>query len=66
METYVHGTLEQALLLLDKIQRNKNTERIGNLFEDLFTEEKQLIPEIKDSSKLKRSNLKILAQYYQI
>ncbi|AIL44364.1 Eco57I restriction-modification methylase domain-containing protein [Elizabethkingia anophelis] len=58
METYVHGTLEQALLLLDKIQRNKNTERIGNLFEDLFTEEKQLIPEIKDSSKLKKEQFK--------
>ncbi|OPC03212.1 restriction endonuclease subunit R [Elizabethkingia meningoseptica] len=35
METYVHGTLEKALLLLDKIQKTKHTERIGNLFEDL-------------------------------
>ncbi|MCL1663404.1 toprim domain-containing protein [Elizabethkingia ursingii] len=58
METYVHGTLDRALLLLDKIQRNKNTERIGNLFEDLFAEEKQVIPEITNPSKLKKEQFK--------
>ena len=58
IETYVHGTIEQALLLLDKIQRNKNTERIGNLFEDLFAEEKQVTPEITDYSKLKKEQFK--------
>ncbi|ATC37699.1 restriction endonuclease subunit R [Elizabethkingia anophelis] len=58
METYVHGTIEQALLLLDKIQRNKNTERIGNLFEDLFAEEKQVIPGITNPSKLKKEQFK--------
>ncbi|MCP1253293.1 toprim domain-containing protein [Elizabethkingia sp. S0634] len=58
METYVHGTLDRALLLLERLQEKKHIERIGNLFEDLFTEEKQVIPEIIDSSKLKKQQFK--------
>ena len=38
METYVSGNLDDALLQIEKIQSQKNTERIGNLFEDLFAD----------------------------
>ncbi|WP_407490911.1 Eco57I restriction-modification methylase domain-containing protein [Elizabethkingia anophelis] len=58
METYVHGTLDRALLLLERLQEKKHIERIGNLFEDLSTEEKQVIPEITDPSKLKKEQFK--------
>ncbi|MCQ4139529.1 SNF2-related protein [Chryseobacterium sp. EO14] len=36
LETYVSGNLDDALLQIEKLQSQKNTERIGNLFEDLF------------------------------
>ncbi|ATN08093.1 restriction endonuclease subunit R [Chryseobacterium indologenes] len=38
MELYVHGTLEDALARLQRLETNKQTERIGNLFEDLLSE----------------------------
>lgn len=38
MELYVHGNLEEALAKLQRLQTNRETERIGNLFEDLFFE----------------------------
>lgn len=34
-EIYVHGNLDEALARLYKLERNKQNERIGNLFEDL-------------------------------
>ena len=38
MEAYVSGNLNDALIQIEKIQSQKNTERIGNLFEDLFAD----------------------------
>ncbi|QQM25861.1 N-6 DNA methylase [Elizabethkingia sp. M8] len=38
METYVSGNMDDALLQIAKIQSQKNTERIGNLFEDIFSD----------------------------
>ncbi|MDV3547241.1 restriction endonuclease subunit R [Elizabethkingia anophelis] len=38
MELYVHGTLDDALARLQRLETNKQTERIGNLFEDLLSE----------------------------
>lgn len=36
MELYVHGNLDEALAKLQRLQTNRETERIGNLFEDLL------------------------------
>jgi superfamily II DNA or RNA helicase len=38
IEQYVYGNLDEALTMLEKLQTKKETERIGNLFEDLFLE----------------------------
>lgn len=38
MELYVHGTLDDALARLHKLETKTQTERIGNLFEDLLSE----------------------------
>ena len=38
MELYVHGNLDEALARLQRLETNKQTERIGNLFEDMFFE----------------------------
>lgn len=46
MEQYVHGNLDNALDILNQLQGKKETERIGNLFEDFFTE--NIETEIKD------------------
>ncbi|MGC4129196.1 MAG: SNF2-related protein [Bergeyella sp.] len=37
IEEYISGNLEDALMRIEKIQSEKNKERIGNLFEDIFT-----------------------------
>lgn len=37
-ENYVYGNLEDALSKIQQFKNNKETERIGNLFEDLFLE----------------------------
>nr|WP_245405053.1 N-6 DNA methylase [Chryseobacterium sp. SSA4.19] len=37
-ENYVHGNLEEALLKIEQLRGKKETERIGNLFEDVFLE----------------------------
>jgi superfamily II DNA or RNA helicase len=37
-ENYIHGNLEDALIRIDQLRGKKETERIGNLFEDLFLE----------------------------
>lgn len=37
-ENYVHGNLEEALIRIEQLRGKKETERIGNLFEDLFLE----------------------------
>lgn len=38
MEQYVHGNLDNALHILNRLQNKNETERIGNLFEDFFPE----------------------------
>ena len=40
MEQYVHGNLDNALHILHRLQNKNETERIGNLFEDFFPENK--------------------------
>ncbi|CAI8878015.1 hypothetical protein EMIT036CA2_40326 [Chryseobacterium sp. IT-36CA2] len=40
-ENYVHGNLEEALIRIEQLSGKKETERIGNLFEDLFLEAEQ-------------------------
>ena len=64
LENYVHGSLEEALLKIQQFKNKKETERIGNLFEDLFLENseslnekkvsglKEIIIENKDSEKI--------------
>lgn len=39
LENYVHGNLEDALFKIEQLKSKKETERIGNLFEDLYLEE---------------------------
>lgn len=38
LENYVHGNLDEALFKIEQFKHKKETERIGNLFEDLFLE----------------------------
>ena len=38
LENYVHGSLEEALSIIQQFKNKKETARIGNLFEDLFLE----------------------------
>ncbi|MBV2165372.1 MAG: DEAD/DEAH box helicase family protein [Kaistella sp.] len=38
LENYVHGNLEDVLIRMENLKNRKETERIGNLFEDLFLE----------------------------
>ena len=41
LEKYIHGSLEEALAKIQQTKNKKETERIGNLFEDLFLEAQQ-------------------------
>lgn len=55
MENYVHGSLDEAIARIERIRTIKNTERIGNLFEDLFlnnghNEVKQINPDKEEIS----------------
>lgn len=49
MEIYVSGNLDNALFQIEKIQSQKNTERIGNLFEDLLSDNDKS-KEVEDTS----------------
>lgn len=53
MELYVHGNLDEALARLQKLETKKQTERIGNLFEDLSFDntESQAIIQIVSAEK---------------
>ena len=53
-ENYVHGNLEEALIRIEQLRGKKETERIGNLFEDLFLEAEE---EPKITSKNKDSGV---------
>ena len=39
LEKYIHGNLDEALFKIEQFENRKETQRIGNLFEDLFLEE---------------------------
>jgi len=49
LENYVYGNLEDALSRIEQLKNKKQTERIGNLFEDLFLEVEQ--PKAESKSK---------------
>ncbi|SEH29887.1 Eco57I restriction-modification methylase domain-containing protein [Chryseobacterium culicis] len=51
METYVSGTLDNAFSQIEKILSQNSTERIGNLFEDYFTNN-DTIQQVDDPSAL--------------
>ncbi|PTT78436.1 MULTISPECIES: Eco57I restriction-modification methylase domain-containing protein [unclassified Chryseobacterium] len=71
LENYVHGNLDEALFKIEQIKNKKETERIGNLFEDLFLEntepnpitkaspEKEIIAEEKNELNLTETQEKI-------
>lgn len=54
MENFVHGNLEDALSKIEQIKNTKQTERIGNLFEDLFIENSET--EIDEKFEIKAEN----------
>lgn len=49
LEEYVHGNLDEALYKITQIKDKKETERIGNLFEDLFLEVEEPVTSKKTS-----------------
>ncbi|WP_312344847.1 Eco57I restriction-modification methylase domain-containing protein [Chryseobacterium binzhouense] len=67
LENYIHGNLDEALFKIEQFKNRKETERIGNLFEDLFLEEEPKIEdkfpvhkkgsaEIEDSTRIEKQN----------
>ncbi|AZI41210.1 restriction endonuclease subunit R [Epilithonimonas vandammei] len=56
MELYVHGNLDEALARLQRLESNKQTERIGNLFEDLLLEPAEQTVN-QESSTLQKTDL---------
>ena len=71
LENYIHGNLDEALFKIEQFKNKKETQRIGNLFEDLFLEEepkvenKVPVPKkgnavIEDSARIENQNLKAI------
>lgn len=66
LENYIHGNLDEALFKIQQFKNKKETERIGNLFEDLFLEEPKIenkiivskkgIEETEDSTRIENQN----------
>ncbi|MFC0343727.1 N-6 DNA methylase, partial [Epilithonimonas hispanica] len=67
LEKYIRGNLDEALFKIDQFKNRIETQRIGNLFEDLFLEEeakvenKVSVPkkgntEIEDSTRIENQN----------
>ena len=58
LEKYVFGNLDEALFKIEQFKNRKETERIGNLFEDLLLENSEKKIEIKneDSAKIENQN----------
>lgn len=56
LKNYVHGTLDDALNRIEQLKNRKQTERIGNLFEDLFLEFEETKTAEKTSQKQKSEN----------
>ncbi|MCD1117496.1 helicase-related protein [Chryseobacterium turcicum] len=49
LEEYVYGSLEEALFKIEQFKNRKETQRIGNLFEDLFLDDSEIKVENKES-----------------
>ena len=66
-EEYIYGNLDEALFKIEQFKTKKETQRIGNLFEDLFLEkeepiiEKKILAEIKPIEE-KEENILNLAE----
>ncbi|HBV17458.1 helicase-related protein [Chryseobacterium carnipullorum] len=67
LEKYIHGSLDEALFKIEQFKNRKETQRIGNLFEDLFLEEEPKVEnkvpvpkkgsaEIEDSARIESQN----------
>ncbi|NMR33144.1 DEAD/DEAH box helicase family protein [Chryseobacterium aquaticum] len=67
LEKYIHGNLDEALFKIEQFKNRKETQRIGNLFEDLFLEEEPKVEnkvpvpkkgntEIEDSTRIGNQN----------
>ncbi|MCT3897630.1 DEAD/DEAH box helicase family protein [Elizabethkingia anophelis] len=67
LEKYIHGNLDEALFKIEQFKNRKETQRIGNLFEDLFLEEEPKVEnkvpvpkkgsaEIEDSTRIENQN----------
>ncbi len=62
LEKYIHGNLDEALFKIEQFKNRKETQRIGNLFEDLFLEEEHKVPvtkgnaAIEDSERIENQN----------
>ncbi|MDR6156680.1 outer membrane lipopolysaccharide assembly protein LptE/RlpB [Chryseobacterium sp. SLBN-27] len=67
LEKYIHGNLDEALFKIEQFKNRKETQRIGNLFEDLFLEEEPKVEnkvpvpkkgsaEIEDSTRIEYQN----------
>lgn len=50
LENYIHGNLDEALFKIEQFKNKKETQRIGNLFEDLFLEEGHKVPILKENA----------------
>ena len=57
LENYVHGNLEEALSIIEKIQTKKEEIRIGSLFEDLIPEDIKTSDISAEKKKLSSSDL---------
>ncbi|VXC59075.1 Eco57I restriction-modification methylase domain-containing protein [Chryseobacterium sp. 8AT] len=67
LEKYIHGNLDEALFKIEQFKNRKETQRIGNLFEDMFLEEEPKVEnkvpvpkkgnaEIEDSARIENQN----------
>ncbi|PWN58487.1 helicase-related protein [Chryseobacterium viscerum] len=67
LENYIHGNLDEALFKIEQFKNRKETQRIGNLFEDMFLEEEPKVEnkvpvtqkgnaEIEDSARIENQN----------
>nr|WP_228459267.1 helicase-related protein [Chryseobacterium carnipullorum] len=67
LENYIHGNLDEALFKIEQFKNKKETQRIGDLFEDLFLEEEAKVQnkvpvpkkgsaEIQDSTRIEYQN----------
>ncbi|WP_292010729.1 toprim domain-containing protein [Chryseobacterium sp.] len=56
LEQYVYGNLDEALAQLEKLQTKKETERLGNLFEDLVVEDQSQITSPREET-VKETNI---------